>query len=51
MEQFISENREKGFGTNLEEIMLHYEKESFRDRLAEIAGESESDRANEGGIL
>ena len=51
MEQFISENREKEFGTNLEEIMLHYEKESFRDRLAEIAGESDSDRANEGGIL
>lgn len=33
-EQFITECREKEIGTNLEEIMLHYEMEGFHDKLA-----------------
>ena len=34
-ESFVAENREKGFGSNLEEIMLHYEKEGFYEKLAD----------------
>lgn len=32
---FVEENRAKGFGSNLEEIMLHYEKEGFYEKLAD----------------
>ena len=42
MEDFIKESAEQGFGSNLEEIMLHYEKESLYDRLKE---------AQEGGAV
>lgn len=36
MEDFIEKSKEQGFGSNLEEIMLHYEKESLYDRLKEV---------------
>ena len=36
MGDFIRESREQGFGSNLEEIMLHYEKESLYERLSEV---------------
>ena len=32
---FVEENRAKGFGSNLEEIMLRYEKEGFYEKLAD----------------
>ena len=35
MEHYIAECRAAGFGENLEEIMLHFEKEDFHARLAE----------------
>ena len=31
---FVASCRAQGFGANLEEIMLHYEKEDFREKLA-----------------
>jgi len=34
MESYISACRESGIGGNLEEIMLHYEKEDFHEKLA-----------------
>ncbi|MBR5738995.1 MAG: ABC transporter ATP-binding protein [Lachnospiraceae bacterium] len=35
MAHYLSDCREKRIGTNLEEIMLHYEKEDFREKLAD----------------
>ena len=32
---FLEEHRQRGEGNNLEEIMLHYEKESFYEKLAD----------------
>lgn len=34
MKRYIASCRERGIGNNLEEIMLHFEKEDFHDRLA-----------------
>ena len=35
MESFLSGHRMRGEGGNLEEIMLHYEKEDYREKIAE----------------
>ena len=32
---FLSAHRMRGEGSNLEEIMLHYEKEDYREKFAE----------------
>ena len=34
MEAFVGSSREAGFGNDLEEIMLHYEKEDYLEKLA-----------------
>lgn len=35
LDLFISRHRERGEGSNLEEIMIHYEKEDYREKFAE----------------
>ncbi len=35
MDAFLADQRARGAGNNLEEIMLHYEKEDFREKLAD----------------
>ena len=35
MAAFLEEHRDRDQGGNLEEIMLHYEKEDFREKLAD----------------
>ena len=35
MHDYIEQNRAQGVGENLEEIMLHYEKENFHEKLAQ----------------
>lgn len=35
MEKYIQDCKNKGFGNNLEEIMIHFEKEDFHEKLAE----------------
>ena len=35
LEEFLKENQKLGYGNNLEEIMVHYEKESLYEKLAD----------------
>ena len=35
LEEFLKENQKLGYGDNLEEIMVHYEKESLYEKLAD----------------
>lgn len=35
MTDYVSDCKERGFGNNLEEIMIHFEKEDFHEKLAE----------------
>ena len=35
MQDYVEQSRAEGAGENLEEIMLHYEKENFHEKLAQ----------------